>query len=181
MTRFKIIALTGLLVASGQALAIGGSIEQGKNFTNLNVDMGKSTGGIYLESNWTWDTDDGGKYGGVGAGYNFDLGPVMLNAGAKAVYLNPKKGDDGMAFPVGGGFKIDLPMDFAIYGEGYVAPDSMTNSVKSYTEADGGISWSPISLVTVKAGYRYAGVDGNSGHPKHSIVDGAYLGAGVTF
>ncbi len=27
----------------------------------------------------------------------------MLNAGAKAIYLGPKKGDNGVAFPVGGG------------------------------------------------------------------------------
>jgi hypothetical protein len=32
----------------------------------------------------------------------------MLNAGAKAIYLGPKKGDNGVAFPIGGGVNVAL-------------------------------------------------------------------------
>ena len=66
-------------------------------------------GDVYLaggQSNMEMElknTDDGTTTGGVGAGYNFEVGPVMLNAGAKALYVGPKKGDNGVAFPVGGG------------------------------------------------------------------------------
>ena len=42
------------------------------------------------------------------AGYNFEVGPVMLNAGAKALYVGPKKGDNGVAFPIGGGVSVAL-------------------------------------------------------------------------
>jgi hypothetical protein len=53
--------------------------------------MGKSTSGLYTEGNWLKNTDDGTTTGGVGAGYNFEVGPVMLNAGAKASTLARKK------------------------------------------------------------------------------------------
>lgn len=51
----------------------------------------KSTSGLYTEGSWLKNTDDGTTTGGVGAGYNFEVGPVMLNAGAKALYVGPKK------------------------------------------------------------------------------------------
>jgi hypothetical protein len=91
MKKLNILILSALTAVSGSALAMGGSIEQGKNFTNLNVEMGKSTSGLYTEGNWLKNTDDGTTTGGVGAGYNFEVGPVMLNAGAKALYVGPKK------------------------------------------------------------------------------------------
>ena len=91
MKKLNILILSALTAVSGSALAMGGSIEQGKNFTNLNVEMGKSTSGLYAEGNWLKNTDDGTQTGGVGAGYNLEVGPVMLNAGAKAIYLGPKK------------------------------------------------------------------------------------------
>ena len=87
---------------------VGFTVEQGKNFTNLNMEMGKSSSGLYAESHWLKNTDDGSQTGGVGAGYNLEVGPVMLNAGAKAIYLGPKKGDNGVAFPVGGGVNVAL-------------------------------------------------------------------------
>lgn len=70
------------------------------------MEMGKSSSGLYAESHWLKNTDDGSQTGGVGAGYNTEVGPVMLNAGAKAIYLGPKKGDNGVAFPVGGGVNV---------------------------------------------------------------------------
>ncbi|WP_049292258.1 YfaZ family outer membrane protein [Franconibacter helveticus] len=177
----KAALLIAAFAVSSSALAMGGTIEQGKNFTSMNFDLGKTSSGTYIEGGWTKNTDDGNSYGGAGVGYNLELGPIMLNAGAKAVYLEPKKGDDGVAFPVGGGITISLPAGFAIYGEGYSAPDGLTNSVKNYVEADGGISWSPVGPVILKAGYRYAGVDGEKGHPGHRLVDGPYIGGGIEF
>ena len=37
MKKLNVLILSALTVVSGSALAMGGSIEQGKNFTNLNV------------------------------------------------------------------------------------------------------------------------------------------------
>ncbi|VEB04896.1 exported protein [Klebsiella pneumoniae] len=90
----------------------------------------------------------------MGAGYNLEVGPVMLNAGAKAIYLGPKKGDNGVAFPVGGGVNVALTDSIHVFGEGYVAPDwSEQQREKTYVEANGGVSWSPIGPVTLKVGY----------------------------
>ena len=68
-----------------------------------------------------------------------------------------------------------------VFGEGYVAPDGLNNSVKNYVEANGGVSWSPIGPVTLKVGYRHVSVDGKEGRPNHTLIDGAYVGGGVTF
>ncbi len=65
-----------------------------------------------------------------------------------------------------------------MFGEGYVAPDGLNNSVKNYVEANGGVSWSPIGPVTLKVGYRHVSVDGKEGRPNHTLIDGAYVGAG---
>ena len=113
MKKLNILLLSALTALSGSALAMGGSIEQGKNFTNLNLEMGKSSSGLYAESNWLKNTDDGTQTGGVGAGYNLEVGPVMLNAGAKAIYIGPKKGDNGFIRRLvsgrrGDGFDVEL-------------------------------------------------------------------------
>ena len=52
MKKLNILLLSALAAVSGSALAMGGTVEQGKNFTNLNLEMGKSSSGVYLESNW---------------------------------------------------------------------------------------------------------------------------------
>ncbi len=181
MRKLNILILAGLTAVSGSAMAVGFTVEQGKNFTNLNMEMGKSSSGLYAESNWLKNTDDGSQTGGVGAGYNLEVGPVMLNAGAKAIYLGPKKGDNGVAFPVGGGVNVALTDSIHVFGEGYVAPDGLNNSVKNYVEANGGVSWSQIGPVTLKVGYRHVSVDGKEGRPNHTLIDGAYVGGGVTF
>ncbi|ROP62579.1 YfaZ precursor [Enterobacter sp. BIGb0383] len=181
MKKINVVLFASLIAASASSFAMGVTAEQGKNFTNLNAELGKDSSGVYLEGNWLKNTQDGIQLGGAGAGYNFALGPVMVNAGAKATWLEPKKGDNGVAFPVGGGISYALTDSLKLYGEGYSAPKSLTNSVKNYVEANGGISWTPITPVTLKAGYRYAGVDGKNGRPSHTLVDGLYVGGGVIF
>lgn len=180
MKAIKIAALSALLV-SGSTFAMGLSFEGGKNWTNLEAEMGKSSSGFYLQGNWLKNVEDGSQTGGAGIGYNLGLGPVMANVGVKALYIEPKEGDDGVAFPIGGGLTLNLTDSLALFGEGYVAPEGLNNSVKNYTEANAGVSWSPISLVTLKAGYRYAGVDGKHGRPSHSLYEGPYASASVNF
>ncbi|MFV9671169.1 YfaZ family outer membrane protein [Pantoea sp. KXB45] len=179
--KMSIISLGVLLCVSSSAMAMGLTAEQGKNYSVLDAEMGRSSGGIYLDSQWIKNTSDGVQIGQAGTGYNLELGPLMLTAGVKATYIGGKKGDDGVAFPVGGGIKLSLPADFAIYGEGYSAPEGLANSVKNFVEADGGISWSPLGPLVLKAGYRYAGVDGKDGRPGHTLIDGPYIGGGLTF
>lgn len=181
MKKLSVLLSLSLVMTSGSALAMGFTAEQSKNYTNLNAELGKSSDGLYAESNWVKNTKDGAQLGSLGVGYNFGLGPLTLSAGTKAVYLGPKKGDNGVAFPIGGGIDWALTDSIHLYGEGYSAPEGLTNSVKNYVEANGGIKWTPITPLTLKAGYRHASVDGKDGRPGHTIIDGAYLGAGVTF
>ncbi|MBV4413646.1 porin [Enterobacteriaceae bacterium YMB-R22] len=137
---FKAAALSSVLI-SGSVFAMGISLEKGKSWTNVEAEIGRGCGGLYAQGNWLKNTDNGEQTGGVGAGYNLNLGLAMLNAGAKALYIGPKKGDNGLAFPVGGGARIKLINGFALYGEGYIAPDGFSNSVRNYTEANAGVSW----------------------------------------
>lgn len=143
--------------------------------------MGKSSSGVYLESNWLKNTDDGTQTGGVGAGYNLGLGPVMLNAGAKAIYLGPKKGDNGVAFPIGGGVNVALTDSIHVYGEGYVAPEGLNNSVKKLRRSqrrrklDANYASDPESGLPPRERGR------QDGRPGHTLIDGAYVGGGVTF
>ena len=181
MKKFNILILSALTAVSGSAMAMGFNIEQGKNFTNFSMETGKSSSGLYAESHWLKNTRDGVQTGGIGAGYNLEAGPVMLNAGAKAIYLGPKKGDNGVAFPVGGGVNVALTDSITVFGEGYVAPEGLNNSVKNYVEANGGVSWTPVKPVTLKVGYRHVSVDGKDGRPGHTLIDGVYAGGGVSF
>lgn len=177
----SLISLCLLLCTSSSAMAIGLNAEQGRNLTTLDAEMGRSSSGIYLDSQWIKNTADGVQVAQAGTGYNLAIGPVMVTAGVKATYIGGKKGDNGVAFPVGGGVKLSLPANLALYGEGYSAPEPFTNSVKNFVEAEGGISWSPLGPLVMKAGYRYAGVDGKDGRPGHTLIDGPYVGGGLTF
>ena len=88
---------------------------------------------------------------------------------------------DGVAFPIGGGVNVALTDSIHVYGEGYVAPEGLNNSVKNYVEANGGVSWTPVTPLTLKVGYRHVSVDGKDGRPGHTLIDGAYVGGGVSF
>ncbi|WP_428945060.1 YfaZ family outer membrane protein [Pantoea sp. FN060301] len=177
----RLIGIGMLLCASSSAMALGITAEQGKNFSNIQAEIGRSSSGLYIDGQWTKNTADGVQLAEAGTGYNLEIGPVMLSAGAKATYIGAKKGDNGIAFPLGGSVTLNLPGNFAIYGEGYSAPEHLANSVKNFVEADGGISWTPITPLTLKAGYRYAGVDGKDGRPGHTLIDGPFIGGGVVF
>lgn len=181
MKKFKLLLVICTATLSSSALAIGMTAEQGKNFTNLNAEIGKSSSGAYIEGNWLKNTEDGMYTGGLGLGYNLHLGPVMINAGAKAVYLEQKNGENGVTYPVGGGVIINLTDSIHLYGEGYTASNSISNSIKKYTEANGGISWTPFTPVTLKVGYRYVSAGVKEEHSSHNLIDGTYIGGGVTF
>lgn len=175
-------ALVVMMAAAGQAQALELGAKAGSDFTELDVGMGRQTSGLYLSGNWAKDTKNGRQVGGIGAGFNIPVGPAMINLGAKSVYLQGTTSDnEGVAFPVGGGITITFTDSLAFYGEGYVAPDALNNSVKSYIEADGGLSWVPFRPLKLKAGYRYVGIDGTAGNPNERIIDGAYLGAELDF
>ena len=47
-----------------------------------------------FSSQWAHSDNDGDS-AGLGMGYNFNVGPFLMTLGGKAVYLNPKDGDEG--------------------------------------------------------------------------------------
>lgn len=181
MKKLNIFLLIVLIVVLGFVLVLGGSVEQGKNFINFNLEMGKFLFGLYVESNWLKNIDDGMQIGGVGVGYNLGFGLVMLNVGVKVIYIGLKKGDNGVVFLIGGGVNVVLIDSIYLYGEGYVVLEGMNNSVKNYVEVNGGVSWMLVIFVILKVGYCYVSVDGKDGCSGYILIDGVYVGGGVIF
>ncbi len=59
----------GLVLLSGAAQAIEGSVDVGEHNTNLNVGLGTTSPGLFLKGNWLRSDHDGSTYG-LGLGYN---------------------------------------------------------------------------------------------------------------
>ncbi|GBP03557.1 hypothetical protein EVAR_101247_1 [Eumeta japonica] len=133
---------------SSSAMAIGLNAEQGKNTSALDAEIGRSSGGLYLDSQWI-------KIRQMVCRLVRRVPVITRNRSGDADRWREsdlhrwQKGDNGVAFPVGGG-EINLPADFAIYGEGYSAPEQLTNSVKNFVEANAGVSWSPLGPLVLK-------------------------------
>ncbi|MBP7674164.1 MAG: porin, partial [Klebsiella sp.] len=50
MKKLNILIVAALTAVSGSAMAMEFTVDQGKNFTNLIMKMGKSSSGLYPES-----------------------------------------------------------------------------------------------------------------------------------
>lgn len=117
-----------------------------------------------------------GDTAGLGLGYNFNLVPFLLTAGGKALYLNPKDGDEGYAIALGGGAQLP-PGDFVtLFGESYYSPDSMSSGVNDYLEANAGVRMNIIKSMNIEAGYRYINMAGKHNPRDNKLADGAYAG-----
>lgn len=102
----KMVAVTIALGASSAACAaVNLHGEAGAEFTNLSASFGAGEPGMTFSSQWAHSDNDGDSVG-LGMGYNFNLGPFLMTPGGKAVYLNPKDGDEGYAIAAGGGAEL---------------------------------------------------------------------------
>lgn len=164
------------------ANAVDGSVNVGKNFTDVTVGMGQESEGIYINGNWIKNNENGREKTGAEAGLNMKAGSVDVNLGVQADYVKGAKGDsEGVVFPVGFGVKVPVVSQVGLYGSMYTAPRQLSNTAKSYLDADAGISWKPVDLVTLKAGYRYIGMDGKGTRENQRLVEGPYIGGQVSF
>ncbi|EHM49469.1 YfaZ precursor [Yokenella regensburgei] len=154
--------------------------EAGDNYTNLSATFGGSEPGFTFTGNWA-HSDNDGDVAGLGMGYNFLLGSIMVNFGGKAMYLNPNKGNEGYAVALGGGATIPLGDRFALFGDYYYSPDSLSSGVKDYTEAGAGARFQITKSFNVEAGYRYIDMEGKDGHQDNVLADGAYAGMNFSF
>lgn len=174
-------SLFSLVMLSSSSYAIGLSSETGKSFTGLDYELGKTSSGLYLQGDWFKNTKNGNYFGGGGLGYNFEFGSFILNVAAKTVYISPGNGSAGVTYPIGGGVTWKISDSFNLFAEGYNSNKAFNNSVRNYTEANSGISWKPIPLLTLKAGYRYAGIDGKKNKPSTTLIEGPYGSIGLSF
>lgn len=178
----KIILSSGvaMLMLAGSAQAIEGGVEVGKHYTNLNLGLGTTTPGLSLTGNWL-RSDHDGKVSGLGLGYNVEVGPVFLSPGVKAMFISPTDTKDGTAVAVGAGVQLPVTSMLGLYGEYYYSPDAFSSRIDSYHEASAGVSFTPISLLNVRVGYKYLAMDGKDGHKDNVLADGPYVGASLRF
>ncbi|MCL2892953.1 YfaZ family protein [Brenneria sp. MC1SB4.1] len=164
------------------AQAVQGEVGVGKNFTDVNIGQGQETSGLYINGGWTKNNQNGREVAGGEGGINLPAGPAMVNLGAQAKYIKGSKGNsEGVAFPVGAGIKVPFTDSVGFYASGYTAPRQLSNSAKNYVDADAGFNWSPVSPLTLKAGYRYIGMDGKNSRANERLIDGPYIGGKVSF
>ncbi|QCR35515.1 YfaZ family outer membrane protein [Nissabacter sp. SGAir0207] len=180
MKTTSLVLAATLLCSAATAQAISISGQAGQHYTSLGADFGADTAGLTTNLNWA-HSDNDGDIAGIGLGLNVPLGPVMATVGGKALYLGPQDGDEGYALAVGGGLSLPMGRYFALYGEGYYAPDSLSSGVNDYAEANGGLRLNVIPLLSVDIGYRYMAMAGKDGHRDNVLADGPYLGAALHF
>jgi len=173
-----------LVAALGTAAAANASInphgEAGEEFTNLSASFGANDPGLTFNGNWA-HSDDDGDVAGLGMGFNLPLGPVLFTLGGKALYLNPKDGDEGYAVAVGGGAQVPLGDFITVFGDYYYSPDSLSSGVDDYMEANAGVRVRVIKSVSIEGGYRYIDMDGKNGNRDNKLADGAYAGVSFSF
>ncbi|EIW8579736.1 porin [Klebsiella aerogenes] len=181
MFRLKSILLIAALSASSATFAsVNLHGEAGSEFTNLSASFNPQAPGMTFNGNWAHSDNDGDTVG-LGMGYNFDLGPFLLTAGGKVVYLNPNDGDEGYAIALGGGAQLPLGDFFTLFGEAYYSPDSMSSGVDEYLEANAGLRVNIIKSMSIEAGYRYIDMAGKHDHRDNVLADGAYAGFNFRF
>ncbi|HKN05302.1 MAG TPA: YfaZ family outer membrane protein [Buttiauxella sp.] len=180
MNKLLKVGVAGLALISASASAISISGEAGEEYTNIAVGFGTETSGLAMTGNYAHNDDDG-DVAGLGLGLNVPLGPLMGTVGGRAVYLNPNDGDEGYALAVGGGLSWKIFDSFAVFGDYYYSPDSLSSGVENYQEASAGARWTILRPITVEAGYRYIGMENKDGYRDNTIADGPYVGVSAAF
>lgn len=183
MRMFKLKAAL-LIAALGTAAAANASVnlhaEAGEKFTNLSASFGANDPGLTFNGNWG-HSDDDGDVAGLGLGLNVPLGPVLFTVGGKALYLNPKDGDEGYAVAVGGGAQVPLGDFITVFGDYYYSPDSLSSGVEDYVEGNAGVRLKVLKSMNIEAGYRYIDMAGKNGHRDNTLADGPYAGFNFSF
>lgn len=173
-----LIAVLGATSTAAASVTLHG--EAGEKYTNLAFSTSADQPGVTFSGNWA-HSDDNGDIAGIGLGYNFNLGPFLLTAGGRWVYLNPQNGDEGYAVALGGGAQLPLGDHFALFADGYYSPDSLSSGVNDYVEASAGARLKILKSMSIEAGYRYIEMAGKNGDSDSTLADGAYAGLNFTF
>ncbi|MBJ7221523.1 MULTISPECIES: YfaZ family outer membrane protein [unclassified Brenneria] len=164
------------------AQAIEGGVDVGKNFTDVNIGMGQHSSGLYINGGWVKNNENGREVAGAETGINLPAGPALVNLGIQANYIKGSNGSsEGVVFPVGAGVQLPVSDSVGLYASAYTAPRQLSNSTKNYLDVDSGLSWKPVQPLTLKAGYRYIGMDGKNQRPNERLVEGPYVGGQVSF
>lgn len=181
----RVNTLVGCLLAGGlmtgfAAGATGVGVQAGEHYTDLQVNMGTDSPGLYMQGSWMHN-DDRGERAGLGMGLGLPLGDFLLSGGGKVLYLNPESEGEGWAMAMGGRLAWPMTQHMTVFAEGYYSPDSLSGGVDHYREADAGMRWTVLRPVSLSVGYRYTDIAGKDGHRSRVLADGMYVGGDVMF
>lgn len=176
----KMVAVTIALGASSAACAaVNLHGEAGAEFTNLSASFGAGEPGMTFSSQWAHSDNDGDSVG-LGMGYNFNLGPFLMTLGGKAVYLNPKDGDEGYAIAAGGGAELPL-VSISRFSARAITHRTQCPAALRIMEANAGVRLNVLPSLNIEAGYRYIDMAGKDGNRDNTLADGAYAGVNFRF
>lgn len=168
------------MTANSAAAAIDVGLQAGEHYTDLRVNMGVDSPGVYMQGTWAHNDDQGGR-AGLGIGLGLSLGDLLISGGGKALYLNPENEPEGWAFAVGSRIAWSVSQRTTLFAEGYYSPDSLSGGIDHYRELDAGLRWAVVKPVSLNVGYRNIDISGKDGHRDRTIADGWYLGGDVSF
>lgn len=181
MKKLVVLAITlAGLSSAGSALAIEGSVTVGEHYRNTEIGLGTGSTGLFARGQWM-DSDHDGDVGALGLGYNLAIGSLMLSPEAKVLYVNPQDSKEGYTVAVGSGASLPLGKMFSLNGSYFYSPEAFSNRLGDYQEATAGISFSPISILSLSAGYKYQAIDGKDNHKDNVLADGPWIGAALRF
>lgn len=167
------------LINSGFVHAFEGSFDVARHSTNLNLELGSQSTGLFVNGTWLRSNDNGSTTG-IGLGYNFDFGQLRLSPAVKTMYAHPPDGKAGMVLAFGSTASYRLSSLSAIYGDYFYAPKSFTEHLDHYKSMGVGISFRPLSLLSLRLGYQYVTLKNNN-DKDNILIDGPYLSASVKF
>lgn len=180
MKKYLIVCVVSLLFVVGFVNVISLNGEVGSDYINLGFGMGINIGGLVISGNWVCSDYDGDIYG-LGLGFNFLFGLLMVIIGGKGIYMLLEDGSSGGVVVIGGGLIYLISKLFILYGEGYFVFEELISGMKFYSEVNGGLCWNVFCLLIVDVGYCYINMEGKDGYWDNCVVDGVYIGVGLVF
>nr|WP_225622346.1 YfaZ family outer membrane protein [Musicola keenii] len=181
MKKWVMAGAGSLMLATVSAHAVSISGETGRDYVGANANMGLGIPGLSANAGWGHDEKHSNDVYSAGLDYTFALSNASLKVGAKGLYLNQNKFDDGYGVALGGGLQVPVGNDISLFGEGYYAPDAFSSHVDHYVEARGGVRWQPFRPLSLDVGYRYINMASGKSENDNKVADTAYVGLGLNF
>ncbi|WP_158675175.1 YfaZ family outer membrane protein [Candidatus Pantoea edessiphila] len=167
--------------------AAEGSVALGRYHTMLSLGAGTNSTGAFLKTNLLYNTDKGNTFD-TGFGYNIDTNSLRIYPSVKVILTRYEERLDGTSISLGfgGGALYHLDRYWSLYGKYHYGIECFSpKRANSYHDINGGIRFTPISMLSLELGYRctmlHNKTPSNTYIPVEYIAKSPYLGVSVLF